>query len=391
MEARVALVRWGPLFALGLFACGSSPPEPSRPAPSTEPVASVRTAFAALTAEGPPADEAPTARGPTQLECPPLASAGCTLVVKVSIDKGAVEAQLVDSGRPGPIAVANGQVFFVGSVSFSSVVAFPSTVRDFAERDAAMRVVEWPGGRVRDMRISGDDLVIAEETATYLVSASKAKTVRTLAKGSGFRVALGKGMAIWAAGAAIVGAPLNGGPMKTLARDEDSPQDVAVDASGISWVNWGEGYGPRKGSVRYLADGASGPRTIATDQMAPRALTMSGSEVYWVVDGPKGRALRAVGRDGGKVRELVAASGREGSRANGDDVIVAGDWILFNAGDAIHRVRADGSEHGIVIKSGANGDLSRFVVDGGSIWVGATLFPPPPAQPEFDEALPRAR
>lgn len=385
-------MRRGLWISLGLLSCSSAPAEPSRPAAPDTAAAPARTALAAVTAEAPSSESHSVAKGPAKLACPPLAAGGaCTLLVKVSIESGELLTQLPDSGRPGPIAIANGQLFYAGSVSFSSVVAFPNTVRDFAERDAAMRVVEWPGGRIRDMRLSGDDLVIAEESATYVVSASKGKTVRTLAKSSGYRVALGEKMAVWSSGSAVVGVPLNGGPMKTLVRDEDSPQDVAIDESGISWVNWGEGYGPRKGAVRYLPEGATAPRTLARDQMAPRTLTMSATDVYWVVDGPKGRALRAVSRDGSRLRELVAASGREGTRANGDDVVVAGEWILFNAGDAIHRVHADGSAHGIVVESGPNGDLARMAVDGGSIWVGASMFPTPPADVDLDGALPRAR
>ena len=160
--------------------------------------------------------------------------------------------------------------------------------------------------------------------------------------------------------------------------DEARPQDLAADADALYWLNWGEGTAARPGAVRRLAWGAARPETLAVKQLYPRCVTIDEASVYWVVAGEEGRALRAVAKAGGEVRELIPETGTSWTRGNRDRVVAEGGWVLFNSAEAIWRVRADGTDAAPVLTfaAGIDGDFVDFDVEGGDVYVGARIYDP---------------
>jgi hypothetical protein len=118
--------------------------------------------------------------------------------------------------------------------------------------------------------------------------------------------------------------------------------------------------------------------TLAAGEVWPRAIATDATAVFWVAESRKGRALHRVSKAGGAVSELVPTTGRVGVRGNQDQALVAGGWVLFNAGDAIWRVRPDGSGAAPVATVAAGADIVRFTVDAGQIYAGVSVYDPSP-------------
>lgn len=339
----------------------SPPPSPQRPAPEVlRPAATVA--------------------------CPPGREHGCTILLRAPITGGEAELLYNDSGRPGPLSVDDEEILYVGSVTFSALVGLPLAASSPDARREGMRLVDFGGGRIKALARRGEDLLIAEESAVILASTTGAAP-RKLAEESAYFAAIGGGWALWPidrGGAngtgAIRGVRLDDGEAKpvTLIDAEARPQDLAADDDALYWLTWGEGTKARPGTLRRLAWGAAQPETLATDQLYPKRMTLDEANVYWVIAGEGGRALRAVARGGGEVRELIPATGSSSTRGNRDRVVAEGGWVFFNAAKAIWRVRTDGRDAARVLTfaEGIDGDFVDFDVEGGFVYVGARIYVP---------------
>jgi hypothetical protein len=71
--------------------------------------------------------------------------------------------------------------------------------------------------------------------------------------------------------------PLAGGTPVTLASGQQSIDSIAVDASGIYWVN----SRSTLGTVMKLALGGGTPVTLAAGQDLPFGLAVDSTSVYW--------------------------------------------------------------------------------------------------------------
>lgn len=68
-----------------------------------------------------------------------------------------------------------------------------------------------------------------------------------------------------------------GGPMQTIASDQDNPTATAVDTSGVYWVNGSA----TEGEVMRASSLGGGAEAIATERVGPHALALNSSAVYW--------------------------------------------------------------------------------------------------------------
>jgi hypothetical protein len=82
-------------------------------------------------------------------------------------------------------------------------------------------------------------------------------------------------------------APIGGGGTFTLiAGNQPSPSAIAVNASGLLWINLGTG-GTLPGGLMYLAPGAIDPIAVATAYSGPAGpLALSATQVYWFDNTP---------------------------------------------------------------------------------------------------------
>lgn len=76
---------------------------------------------------------------------------------------------------------------------------------------------------------------------------------------------------------AILRAPVGGGTAEVLVAGEESPEQLAVDATNVYWsVPW-------TGTIRRAPIGGGTPVTIASGQRAPRGIAVDARNVYWTV------------------------------------------------------------------------------------------------------------
>jgi hypothetical protein len=340
----------------------------------------------APTDSAPPRPAAAVLRPAASVACPPEREHGCTILLRAPITGGDAELLYNDSGRPGPVSVDDREILYVGSVTFSALVGLPIAAADPDARRAGMRLIDYGGGRIKALARRGEDLLIAEESAVILASTTGAAP-RTLAEESAYFAALGGGWGLWPidrGGAvktgAIRGVRLDDAGAKpvTIIDGEARPQDLAADDEALYWLTWGEGTQARPGALRRLAWGAAQPETLATNQLYPKCMTIDEANVYWVIANDGGRALRAVAKAGGDVRELVPKTGTSSTRGNHDRVVAEDGWVFFNSAEAIWRVRIDGADPAPVLTfaEGLMADFVDFDVEGGFVYVGARIYDP---------------
>jgi hypothetical protein len=312
------------------------------------------------------------------LRCPAKYEHGCTAVFRVPAIGGPAELFTLEYGLVNDMAVSEDELLFASQVSFSTLVAYPKRARDAAARQQAQRLLDASGSRIQ--RISAADQVIVVGLEQDLIAVPLDGSPRTVLSATTAYFAQTDGHSVvWSheKDGRIMQVPIGGGTPKQLVDGEDRPQDVTIDASGVYWINWGNGYFDPPGQVRALAPDEKQPRTLAADQRAPRVITTDLDAVYWVVDGPGGRALRKVGKQGGDVIELVPRTGREGVRGNKDAVRVFGDHVYFNAADAVWQVGVDGSAPMVVAGvENKNADVVTFAIDDSGLYVAVQIYDP---------------
>jgi hypothetical protein len=362
------------IFLLAVLSCACSrvetgaAPEPTRERTAPE-----------LVVESPPVEAMQLGPAAT-LRCPATHEHGCSAVFRIPPTGGEAELFTLEYGIPNDMALTDGELLYASQVSFSTLVAYPKQARDLAERRDALRLLDASGSRIRRIASEGDIIVVALEQDLIAVPLDGSpRAVRSNTTSAYFVDVEGRDV-VWSedlgerAGRIM---QVGDGTTSVVVEGEHRPQDVAIDASGVYWLNWGNGYYDPPGSVRGFPRGAAKPLTLAADQRAGRAITTDRDAVYWVVDGPEGRALRKVDKRGGDVVELVARTGREGVRGNHDEVRVFGDHVYFNAGDAVWQVGVDGHSPRVIAKvPDDNADIATFAVDDSGLYVAAQIYDP---------------
>jgi hypothetical protein len=365
---------------IGLLLCActrvesESPPDPSheRPAPELPQLIIESASASAIEFTG----------TPVLLRCPATHEHGCMAVFRVPPIGGTAELFTLGYGLVNDMALSEDELLFASQVSFSTLIAYPKRARDAIARNEALRLLDASGSRIHRISVADTVIVVGLEQDLIAVPLDGSpRTVLSTTTAAYFAQTDGRSV-VWSEdrghekAGRIMQVPIGGGTAKQLVDGEDRPQDVTIDASGVYWLNWGNGYYDPPGAVRALAPDEKQPRTLAAEQRAPRVITTDSNAVYWVVDGPGGRALRKVGKQGGDVVELVPRTGREGTRRNEDAVRVFGEHVYFNAGDAIWQVGVDGSAPMVVAKVEDDNDVITFAIDESGLYVAVQIFDP---------------
>jgi hypothetical protein len=354
---------------LAVISCACTPvepgpaPEPARERPAPE-----------VVVESPPVE--PTQFGPAAtLRCPATHEHGCSAVFRIPPTGGEAELFTLEYGIPNDMAVIGDELLYASQVSFSALVAYAKQAPGPTERYEALRLLDASGSRIRRIVLAGNMVVVALEQDLIAVPIDGSPRTVLSNTTSAYSIDVDGRAVVWAedlgqqAGRIV---RVSDGVTSIVIEGEDRPQDVAIDTSGLYWLNWGNGYFDPPGSVRSLPRGAARPLTLAADQRAARVITTDRDAVYWVVDGPEGRALRKVDKRGGDVIELVPRTGREGVRGNHDKIQVFGDHVYFNAGDAVWQVGVDGRSPAVIAKvQDDNADVATFAVDDSGLYVAA--------------------
>lgn len=97
---------------------------------------------------------------------------------------------------------------------------------------------------------------------------------------------------------AIFSVPIDGGPIVTIAADQDSPSSLAVDSRDVYWAS-GD-------SVLMTSLVGGSVTTLATGQQ-PGSIALDGQSVYWS-NGSRPGTIVAVPNGGGVVETIVSAS-----------------------------------------------------------------------------------
>jgi hypothetical protein len=336
-----------------------------------------------LIVESAPASAHEFSGTPVLLRCPATHEHGCTAVFRVPPMGGEAELFTLEHGIVNDMAVLDEELLFASQVSFSTLVAYPKRARDAAARYKAQRLLDASGSRIHRMSLAGGMIVVGLEQDLIAVPLDGSPRTVLATTTAAFFVQTDGHSVVWSEdrgheqAGRIMQVPIGGGMPRVVIDGEDRPQDVAIDSSGVYWINWGNGYYDPPGQVRALATGEQEPRTLATDQRAPRVIATDDESVYWVVDGPGGRALRKVGKHGGEVIELVPRTGREGMRRNEDAVRLFGDHVYFNSGDAVWQVGVDGDAPMAIAKvKNDKADVVTFAIDESGLYVAAQIHDP---------------
>jgi hypothetical protein len=123
---------------------------------------------------------------------------------------------------------------------------------------------------VKDSELGGPIGIEVDEKSVYWVVSTRFGSVQKVAK---------------AGGAAVM-----------LSEKQRSPYDIAGDANGVYWTNFGSGTSD--GTVMALAFGKPGekpkePTPIATGQKTPWSIAVDGTNAYWINKGPPGSVMKA--------------------------------------------------------------------------------------------------
>jgi hypothetical protein len=93
-----------------------------------------------------------------------------------------------------------------------------------------------------------------------------------------------------------------------LANGQDSPEDIAVDPSGVYWTNHGGG-----GTVMKYTFATKQTTTLASSQAQPQAIALDATNVYWANNGAN--AVMEVPLGGGTPMSRAAAASASRSAA----------------------------------------------------------------------------
>ena len=80
--------------------------------------------------------------------------------------------------------------------------------------------------------------------------------------------------------------PKSGGASTTLASGQYDPVSIAVDASGVYWLNYGtQANNFTDGSVLMVPRGGGAATLLASGQSSPEAIALDATAIYWTNNG----------------------------------------------------------------------------------------------------------
>jgi hypothetical protein len=144
-------------------------------------------------------------------------------------------------------------------------------------------------------------------------------TLSTTATIAPYGLAVGAMYVYWADNSAgtVMKAPLTGGSPTMLASGQVNPQNIAVDATNVYWINAGS-----PGAVmKVTLEGDTSPMTLAPAQDYPNNLVTDGTSVYWTnADGLTGTVMKVAASGGAPTPIATSVSDPEGIAVNGENV-----------------------------------------------------------------------
>lgn len=157
----------------------------------------------------------------------------------------------------------------------------------------------------------------------------------------------------------VMAVPKAGGGTMPIAVDQDSPSDVAADATAVFWTSG-------QGLVGRAAKDGTGQVALASGQSGPSGIALDAERVYWLSYFEPGK-LSAIPKAGGT--PVVLATGGTGfSRLAVDDSSVT--WLDFYGSTVLRVSKAGGAVTTIAHLEGLVSDLA---LDGASVYVTAGM------------------
>jgi hypothetical protein len=135
---------------------------------------------------------------------------------------------------------------------------------------------------------------------------------------------------------------LAGGPDETLATGQLNPVQVALDASGVYWINLGtpgRDCTSRDGTLVRLAPGSMSPVTLMTGLQGPGPITAHGGNVYLATEGA---FCNASGAGRGTIYRVASTGGQPTVLVSGStapaDLYADGTYLYYTVVDSYNGV-----------------------------------------------------
>ncbi|MGD0529677.1 MAG: hypothetical protein ABSE49_31360 [Polyangiaceae bacterium] len=163
----------------------------------------------------------------------------------------------------------------------------------------------------------------------------------------------------------VMSVPLGGGNAVPVATDQAFPSNVAVDSSGVYWVNQTVCNSfpcqATVGTVMMLPTGSTTPVTLASVPAQPAALALDATNVYWGTNDGRVMMVPKSATGGGTPTTLAYYETNVGS------LVVAGSDLYWTTGtgDIMRTPIAGGATTAILVGSSEVGSL---VTDGTSLY-----------------------
>ncbi len=204
-----------------------------------------------------------------------------------------------------------GDAVFVGANLKTSLVALPTTgshripttlvsdlhtVQDITVDDSFLYFVDV------DDEVEGGNVRFATSVGRVPLAGGKPTILATDTAVSGVALAVFGGYVYWtesgtAASGVVRRVPATGGAAETLAADQRNPAAIAVNSSGVFWIDQGDlgvDCAPTNGSVQYRAADAGDSTTdagttvtVASNLAGSGSLVLNDGNAYWTTTGPE--------------------------------------------------------------------------------------------------------
>jgi hypothetical protein len=165
----------------------------------------------------------------------------------------------------------------------------------------------------------------------------------------------------------VMSVPLVGGNAAPVATEQAFPSNIAVDSSGVYWVNQSVCNAfpcqSTVGTVVMLATGSTTPVTLATLPAQPGAMALDATNVYWGTNDGRVMTIAKSATGGGTATTLAYYETNVGS------LVVAGGNVYWTTGtgDIMKTPVTGGATTAVLVSSD---EIASLATDGTSLyWV----------------------